>query len=230
MNRFNRTISLIGEDNFNKIQNLKVAIIGLGGVGGYTAETLARMGVNNLILVDYDTIDITNINRQIIATTDNIGNKKVLEFKKRIEKINNRANIITLDMFLNEDNIDKLLEYKIDYIVDACDSLNTKKLIISICNKYNIKLISSLGMGNKLHPEKIEITTLDKTNYDPIAKILRKYVKDNHINNKITVIFSSEKPLKKDKVITSVSFVPSIAGIYATSYIINDYLNKSSKE
>jgi len=225
MKEFSRFINLIGEEKFELLQQKTILIIGLGGVGGYCVETLARSGFNHLILVDFDKIDITNINRQIIALHDNIDCLKSEEFKKRINLINPDCKVDIINEYINENNIDLLFLNKIDYIVDACDTINTKKLIIKEASKRNIKLISVMGMGNKIDPTKIIITELSKTSYDPIAKILRKYVREEKINNKIMVISSNEEVKVRDKTIFSNSYVPPVAGLYCTFYIINDIIN-----
>ncbi len=225
MERFDRTITLIGNDNFRLIQNLKVAVVGLGGVGGYALESLARMGVLNLIIVDYDIVDITNINRQIIADTNTISKKKTLAFKERLLLINPSLKIEILDIKLDSSNIDKLFAYEMDYLIDACDDINVKKELIKNCLKKKIKFISSMGMGNKLDPSLIKITDIRNTLYDPLAKILRKYVKDNKIKDKIMVVSSTEKPrIKSRDKIGTVSYVASVAGLLCTSYVINDIL------
>lgn len=219
---FTREEWLIG-DKINLIKNKCVLIIGLGGVGGYTLESLVRAGIGKVIIVDNDNIDITNLNRQIISLHDNIGNKKVDEWEKRIKNINSDIKVIKYDMFVTKDNIDELFNDKIDYVVDACDTIETKKAIIRMCINKNIKFITSMGTGNKLDPTKLMICDVRKTSYDPIAKIIRKMVKDERIKAKIMTVCSSEPPKIKGKV-GSISFVPSVAGLYITSYIINDIL------
>jgi len=219
---FTRESWLIG-DKLDLIKSKTVLAIGLGGVGGYTVETLVRAGIGNIIIVDNDVVDITNLNRQIVSLHSNIGNKKVDEWEKRIKDINPDINLIKYDMFVTKDNIGELFKNKIDYVVDACDTIETKKEIIRICVKNKIKLITSMGTGNKLDPSKLSIKDIRKTSYDPIAKKLRKMIKDERIKDKIMVISSEEEPKIKGKV-GSISYVPSIAGIYATSYIINDIL------
>ena len=219
---FTREEWLIG-DKINLIKNKCVLIIGLGGVGGYTLESLVRAGIGKVIIVDNDNVDITNLNRQIISLQDNIGNKKVNEWEKRIKNINPDIEVVKYDMFVTPDNIDELFNDKIDYVVDACDTIETKKSIIRICIKNNIKFITSMGTGNKLDPTKLTICDIRKTSYDPIAKIIRKMVKDERIKAKIMTVCSTEQPKIKGKV-GSISFVPSVAGLYITSYIINDIL------
>jgi len=218
---FERTISLIGVENFNKIKEKTVLIVGLGGVGGYATEALVRSGIHNLILIDHDKIDITNINRQIISKNNNIGNNKVDEFKKRILEINPNCNVITHKLFLDRNNYNILDDYQIDYIVDCCDSVDTKKLLIDYSLNKNIKLISSMGTANKLDPTKLTITDIRKTSYDPLAKILRKYVNDLKTNKKIMVVSSTEPPLKKENLSTLI-FVPATAGLLCANYVIKD--------
>ena len=221
---FDRTISLVGDSNFKKIQEKTVLIIGLGGVGGYATESLVRSGIKNLILIDHDKIDITNLNRQIISTSSNVGNDKVEEFKKRILEINPDCNIITHKLFLDRTNYNILDNYQIDYIVDCCDSTDTKKLLIDYSLNKNIKLISSMGTANKLDPTKLQITDIRKTSYDPLAKILRKYVNDLKINKKIMVVSSTEQPQKREQ-LTTMIFVPATAGLLCANYVINDIIN-----
>ncbi len=224
---FDREIKLIGIDNYNKLKNSSIMVIGLGGVGGYVVESLTRAGIGNIIIIDYDTIDISNINRQIISNTCNIGMKKVYEWEKRIKLINPNCHVITIDKYLTKDNLyDTLDNYKIDYIIDACDTINVKKELIKYTYLNKIGFISSMGTGNKLDPTKLEITTLDKTSYDPIAKILRKYIKDEKINKKIYVVCSKEQPKKiNEKKISSISTVPSVAGLLLSSFVINSIIN-----
>ena len=228
-NKFIRTINLIGEDNFNKLKDKHILILGIGGVGGYSLEAIARSGINNITIVDFDRVDETNINRQIIANINNIGEYKTEEWYKRIKSINPECNINIINTKIDLDNINILFENNVDYIIDACDTIPVKKQLIIESIKRNIKLISSMGMGNKLDPSKIEITTLDKTNNDKIAKILRKFVKDNKINKKIMVVSSSENVIKNDNnTINSISFVPSVAGLLLASYVINDIIKENN--
>lgn len=229
MERYDRLINLIKEENFKKMKNATVAVIGCGGVGGYVVECLARCGIGTIIVVDFDTIDITNLNRQIISNTNNIGNKKVVEIKKRVESFST-SKIITLDMFLNKDNINNLFEYNIDYLVDACDTINTKKILITECCNRNIDFISCMGTGNKIDPTKFKIIDLRETKYDPIAKILRKYVKNEKINTKITVVCSDEISSKGNKNITSISYMPAIAGMLCASYITRKIIDSKDED
>lgn len=222
---------LIGEKNVNKLRKQKVLIIGLGGVGGYTFESLVRSGIENFILIDFDIISPTNINRQILTTTENIGKYKVLEAKKRALLINPEVQIESQIKKLTVEDIDEYKDMKIDFIVDACDDLKVKEEWIRFSDKYQIPLISCMGTGNKMHPEKLEIMELSKTSYDPIAKKLRKMVKDEHIRSKIMVVCSKEeKRILKYTEIPSNSFVPGVAGLLCASYVINQIVGDQNEE
>lgn len=223
---FERTSLLIGDNNLKLIRDLNILVLGVGGVGGYAIETLIRSGVEKITLVDYDTIDITNLNRQIIALNNNIGKYKVEEFKKRIENINSNVIVNTITEKINKDNLNILFKDNYDYIIDACDTIEVKKELIKVCKEKKISLITVCGMGNKLNPSKVKICNIKDTSYDPIAKILRKYVKDERIKGKVICISSDEKPIKNNKNITSsMMMVPTTAGILAASYIINNTIN-----
>lgn len=221
---FDREIKLIGRDKLELIKSKTVLLIGLGGVGGYSLETLVRAGIEDLILVDYDIFDITNLNRQILATTKVIGKSKIEVARDRIMVINPNCRVKLIDLKLDEDNIDVIFNNKIDYVIDACDTISVKKKLILECLKRNIKLITSCGTGNKLDPTKFSITDIRKTSYDSIAKILRKFVVDNKIKDKVMVVSSTEAPKKIEGKISSISYVPSIVGILLTSYVINDII------
>ena len=171
---FERVISLVGEANYQKIKNTTVLVVGLGGVGGYAVESLVRSGIGNLILIDHDCIDITNLNRQIISLHSNISKPKVEVCKERMLSINPECDIITQKLFLDATNISLIDKYHPDYIIDACDSVPTKKLLIDYSLTHNTKLISSMGTANKLDPTKLSVLDIRKTSYDPLAKILRK--------------------------------------------------------
>ncbi len=215
----NRLELLIGKNNIELLKNKTVLIIGLGGVGGHALESIVRSGIGKVIIVDKDVVDITNLNRQLISTRNNIGLNKVDVAESRIKEISD-TEVIKIKEFITEDNIDILFNIKPDYIIDACDTIETKYLLIKEAINRNIKIISVMGTAKKMHPELLEITYLNKTSYDPIAKILRKKLRDNHIDSKIACICSKECPVIKE--MGSNSFVPSTAGILAASYVIND--------
>lgn len=221
---FDRIISLIGTEKFEYLQNKKVLIIGCGGVGGYALETLIRSGINNIDIVEFDKIDITNLNRQIITNIENIGLSKAVEAKKRALSINPNININIFEVFLDENNINEILSNNYDYIIDACDTVNTKMEIIKYCVNKNIKFISCMGTAKKIDPTKLEITTLDKTNYDPLAKVIRKKVKELKINKKINVISSTEQIIESEN-LGSFMMVPATAGILCAKFVINDIIN-----
>lgn len=214
---------LVGRDGIVKLKSSKIVVVGLGGVGGYVIESLIRSGIENITLVDFDVIDESNLNRQIIATRKNIGKLKVDEFEKRVLGINDEVNITKLPIFIDENNIDELFSGDITYFIDACDTIKTKELIISKCLEKNIKFITCLGTGKRMDPSKLKICDIRETSYDPIARILRKYVKDNKINSKVLCCYSEEKPIKNNSnVIGSNSFVPSSAGLLISSYVVRD--------
>lgn len=222
---FARLELLVGE-KISKIKNLKVLIIGVGGVGGYAAESLARCGVSSITIVDYDRIDITNINRQIIALHSTIGKKKVDVLSTRIKDINPACQVKTYDLFLDSSNIQFIFDDDYDYILDCCDTIKSKELIIREAVKRKIKIISSMGAGFKLDPSKISIAKLKNTSYDKIASILRKNLKDQKECLEIPVVYSTESVFKHDKIIGSNSFIPSMFGLFMTSYIINDIVKE----
>lgn len=221
---FDRLELLLGKENLEILKNKKILIIGLGGVGGYVVESLVRSGIENITLVDYDKVDITNINRQIIALNSNIGKYKTELFKERILDINPNCKVTIKNIFLTEENIEEIIN-DFDFVIDACDTVNTKKAIIKICIKKNIKFISSMGTGNKIDPSKLEIVDIRKTSYDPLAKIIRKFIREEHINEKIMVLTSSEQPIKSNiSTIPSAIFVPASAGLLIGSYVIKELL------
>ena len=192
-----RLRKILSEDNINKIKNATVLIIGLGGVGGHALESIVRMGVNNIIIVDNDIVDITNLNRQLISLKSNIGKKKVEVAKERILDINSDCNIICIDKFIDSTNYMDLFDFKIDYVIDACDTVSTKILLIKECLNRNIKIISCMGTGNKFKDE----------------------------NRKIMVVSSKERGIEvKDRTPGSTSLVPSAAGVLCASYVINEIL------
>jgi len=221
---FEREIKLIGIDNYNKIKSKTVAVIGVGGVGGYAVEALVRAGIEDLIIVDYDIVDITNLNRQIISLQDNIGKYKTDVIKTRILNINPNCNITIINKKLNKDNLEEVFNYKIDYLIDACDTVIIKEQLILECINRNIKQISCMGTGNKLNPELLSICDIRKTSYDPLAKRIRKFVTDNTINEKVMVVSSTEESKKVEGCVSSISFVPSVAGLLCASYVINDII------
>ena len=228
--KFDRLSKVIGKENVTDLSNKAVLVLGCGGVGGYVIESLARSNIGTLIIVDFDTIELTNLNRQIIALDSTIGKYKVDAFEERIKDINNKCKVIKIKDKINNDNFNELFNEKIDFFVDACDDLNVKKLVIKECLKRNIPFISSMGTGNKLDPSKLEIVDIRKTVNDPIARILRKYIKDEKINKKVLVCSSKELPIKTgERTPGSTAFVPSSAGLLISSSIIKYFIKKTAK-
>lgn len=224
MDEFERLKILVGP-NIEKIKNLSVLVLGVGGVGSFTVESLVRSGIKKIIIVDNDIVDITNINRQLIALHSTIGEHKVDVLEKRIKDISKTCEVIKIKQRITLENIDILFKEKVDFIVDACDTIEVKKELLKCCLKTHQKLIMSMGTANKLDPTKLNIMDLKDTSYDPIAKILRKYVKDEKLKGKIPVVASIEQPIKTgQKTLGSTSFVPSVAGLLITSYIINEVI------
>ncbi len=222
-----RTKALVGESNLKKINKLSVAIFGIGGVGGTAAEALARTGINKLYLYDADKVNASNLNRQILFTSKDIGKTKVKVAKELINKINPDIKVEIKDIFIDENNLKDINFNKFDFVIDAIDSTKSKIALIKYCLKHKIKFISSLGMGNRFNLTKLEVTTLDKTHDDPLAKKLRELLKKDKIDiRKIKVATSNEVPIKNGNVITSMIFVPSTAGLLLASYIINETIKE----
>lgn len=223
--KFSRLEKVIGSDNLNNLNNKTVLVLGVGGVGGFVVESLARSNIGTLIIVDYDKVEESNINRQIIALNSTIGKSKVDVLEERIKDINSGCKVIKVDKFIDDKNFNELFDNHIDYFVDACDTVLVKKLVIKECLKRNIPFISSMGTGNKLDPSKLEIIDIRKTVNDPLARILRKFVKDEKINKKVMVLSSSELPIKTgDRTPGSTAFVPSSAGLLIASYIVKSFV------
>lgn len=235
MNELLRTEILIGKDNLKKLKDLSVLIFGVGGVGSFSAESLARCGVGNITLVDHDYICRTNINRQIHALDDTVDDFKVDIMKIRIGQINKSINVRTFKHFYLPDDRGEIFDYDYDYIIDAIDTVSAKIDIIEQAKNLNIPIISSMGTGNKLDPSKLKVGDIKSTTMCPLAKVMRKELKKRNIKN-VDVIFSDEKPIKpevlsqgnKKQVPGTVSFLPSTAGILAASYVVNKIINIKS--
>lgn len=224
-NQFSRTELLIGKEAVEKLQRSKVAIFGIGGVGSYVVEALVRTGIGSFILVDKDIIDLTNLNRQIIATTKTLGRPKVEVEKERILEINPNAKVEIYQEFFMP-NSKEFFDNTVDYIVDAIDTVTAKIELIVRANKFNIPIISCMGTGNKLDPTMFEVTDIYKTSVCPLAKVLRKELKKRRID-RLKVVYSKEEPIKKtdieySNVPASISFVPSVAGLIIAGEVIKD--------
>ena len=220
--RFSRTVRVIGEANMNKIQNSSVIVFGLGGVGGAAAESLVRAGVGRIGIVDKDVVDITNINRQIIATDDTVGMKKTDALENRLLSINPDLKIDKYDLFYLPETADSVDLTKYNFIVDCIDNVTAKLELIVRAERVGIPIISSMGTGNKLHPELLEISDINKTSVCPLARVMRRELKKRNII-KLTVVYSKEEPVKTDSSVPgSMSFTPPVAGYLITSYVIRN--------
>ena len=229
--KFSRTEMLIGNDGMEKLNNAKVAIFGIGGVGSFVCEGLARSGIGNFILVDYDKTDESNINRQLIATVNTIGKYKVDLMKERILDINPNANVEVHKEFYMADSEINIITEDLSYVVDCVDTIMAKIAIVCNCNDIDVPVISSMGTGNKLNPSMFEVADIYETSVCPLARIMKKDLKKRDIE-KLKVVYSKEKPIntndcainqnRKHKVKGSVSFVPSVAGLIIAGEVIKD--------
>lgn len=224
-----RTKLLIGNDGVEALKNSKVAIFGLGGVGSYVTESLARAGIGKLIIVDHDEVDITNINRQLIATHDTIGKPKVEVEKSRILSINPECEVKDFQEFFTKDS-KGILDNSIDYIVDCVDTVTAKIEIVQQAKALGVPVISSMGTGNKLDPTRFEVTDIYKTSVCPLAKVMRKELRARGIDS-LKVVYSKEEPIKREedkRTPGSISFVPSVAGLIIAGEVIKDIIGKKS--
>lgn len=243
LNQFSRTELLLGKEAMEKLKNARVAIFGVGGVGGYVCEALVRSGVGAFDLIDDDKVCLTNLNRQIIATRKTVGKYKVDVMKERILEINPKAVVDTIEDFYLPENAAKFFTNHYDYVVDAIDTVTGKINLVLQCHKLNIPIICSMGAGNKLDPTKFEVTDIYKTSVDPLARVMRKKLKENRIK-KLKVVYSREKPLtvrqsgcgkncicppgsarncdNRRAVPGSISFVPSVVGLIIAGEVVRD--------
>lgn len=223
--RFLRTIGVIGEDNFKKLNNSSVIVFGLGGVGGAACEALVRSGIGSVAIVDKDVVDITNINRQIIATDETVGMKKTDAMKKRLLSINPYLKIVKYDLFYLPETADEINLSEYDFAVDCIDNVTAKLELVERCNRLGVPVISSMGTGNKLHPEMLEIADISKTSVCPLARVMRRELKKRGIN-KLPVVYSKEEPVKTElSVPGSMSFTPPVAGYLICSYVVRKLLD-----
>lgn len=224
--RFQRTELLIKKEGIEKLNNSKVLVFGLGGVGSYVVEALARGGVGTLGICDMDVVNITNINRQLIALTSTLDKPKVNVTKERLLDINPSLNVIEYPFLLNEETIENIDFSQYDYIVDAIDMVSSKILLIRKAKELNINIISSMGTANKLNPSDLLVTDLAKTHTCPLAKKMRYELKKYDIKH-CKVLYSTELPIEHDSsVLGSVSFVPSVAGLLIASEVIKEIINE----
>ena len=227
MMRFARLTALIGKEASINLSHKTVLVAGIGGVGSFALEGLVRSGIGTLIIIDNDVVDITNINRQLIALDSTIGMKKIDVAQKRLQDINPLVKVITKAIFIDATTIDSVFDRSIDFVVDAVDNMMAKLLLLQKASELKIPIISAMGFGNKMHPELIKITTLNKTSVCPLAKTMRQKVKAMELPDDTPVVFSTELPiLPIDPLVKigSSSTVPSTAGLMMASYVINSFI------
>ena len=247
-----RTELLIGKDALDKLANSKVMVFGVGGVGSFTVEALARAGVGNLILVDDDTVCLTNLNRQIHATYKTISKNKVEVMKERVLSVNRNCNVETIQVFVTPDNLEEIIPDDVDYVVDAIDTVSAKIALAVYCEQKGIKLMSSMGTGNKLNPAEFKVADIYNTKVCPLAKVMRYELRKRGVK-KLKVVYSEEMPRKpkvedvvtcktgcvctggtkkcaeKRQIPGSISFVPPVAGMIIGGEVIKDLIGMNSK-
>lgn len=232
LNEFSRTELLIGNDAIKKLKNSRVAVFGVGGVGGYVVEALARSGVGAIEVIDNDTVSLTNINRQIIALHSTVGKYKVDVIKERILDIDPTVEVVAHRTFYMPETANEFDFSKYDYVVDAIDTVTGKIAIIENAKKANVKVISSMGAGNKLDPTAFEVADIYKTSVCPLARVMRRELKKRGID-KLKVVYSKEEALtpreseentSKRQTPGSIAFVPSVAGLIVASEVIKDLI------
>lgn len=223
----NRSALLIGEDKLEIFKSKTILICGLGGVGGTALESLVRSGFMNFIIVDKDEVDITNLNRQILYNEENIGLLKVKAAENHLKKINKELKVIALNQHVNEEFIERLSKYQIDFVIDAIDQSLAKFLLIRFCQKNQIPFVSSLGMANRLDPSQVKRGFLHEVQGDPLARKLKQYFKKESLSfTNIPVVYSIEKPIIKDRLLASMMNAPSSAGLVLSAICIESFLNE----
>ena len=222
---FDRTIGLFGEENFNTVKDKTIAIIGLGGVGGTAFEALVRTGVQNFVICDFDKVDETNLNRQILFTSEDIDKSKVEIAIKRAKSINPKVKVIGIDSKVDAESVKKLSQYKIDFLVDAIDEVPAKLLLCKFVQENNIPFLMSLGMACRMKVEDVTVTKLNRTTNDPLAKKIRYQAKEMGLDiSKINVVFSKENKITEGVKLNSTLFTPSAAGLNIASYVISYFI------
>jgi len=245
LHQFSRTELAIGPEGLEALKGSTVAVLGIGGVGSIAAEALARTGVGRIILIDKDVVDITNINRQVHALTTTVGQPKAELMRERIKLINPDCDAIALRMFYTEETYEKLFEYELDYVMDASDTIMYKVHLILQCKQRGIPVISSMGAANKMDPTKFQVVDISKTHTDPLARVVRRKLREAGVTKGVKVVFSTEEPKKPREDVTqrivpenapeirkarmppaSNAFVPPVAGLIMVSVIVKDLLKK----
>lgn len=223
-----RSALLLGNEALEILKNKTVLVVGIGGVGSFCVEALARTGIDHLILVDKDKVESSNINRQLLATTETIDQVKVIVMKKRIQTLNPECKVDTYDCFYDCSMDEKIFSQRIDFVIDCIDSIKSKQDLAMACIQRDIPFLSSMGTARRLDPSKLEIMELEKTSYDPIAKRMRNWKRKNKIRNKIWVVCSTEppRPVEAGKPLPSMIFVPASAGLLLASECVKKLINK----
>lgn len=223
-----RSALLLGNEALEILKNKTVLVVGIGGVGSFCVEALARTGIGHLILVDKDKVESSNINRQLLATMETIDQVKVAVMKKRIQTLNPECKVDMYDCFYDCSLDEKIFSQKIDFVIDCIDSIKSKQDLAMACIQRDIPFLSSMGTARRLDPSKLEIMELEKTSYDPIAKRMRNWKRKNKIRNKIWVVCSTEppRPVEAGKPLPSMIFVPASAGLLSASECVKKLINK----
>jgi tRNA A37 threonylcarbamoyladenosine dehydratase len=229
MEIFERTESLIGSESLQKLKDSTVAVFGIGGVGSFAAEALARCGVGSLVLIDGDVIRPSNINRQIHATIETVGRPKVEVMKERLLQVNPEINVKTHMRFVLPEEVECFINDRTCYIIDAIDTISTKISIAETAYRMHIPAISSMGAGNKLEPARFKVADIYDTSTDPIAKIMRKELKKRGIPS-LKVVYSDEKPLTNRRPPASISFVPPVAGLIMAGEAVRDLIQRNNRD
>lgn len=240
LHQFSRNELSIGKEGLDRYRQTTVAILGVGGVGSFAAEACARTGIGRIILIDKDEVDITNVNRQLVAYLSTIGRKKADIMKERIADINPDCEVITLNMFYTEETADQLFDLNPDYVIDASDTIAYKIHLIKECVKRGVKVISCMGVARKTDPTRLQIVDISKTHTDPLAKVIRTTLRKDGIRKGVPVVFSDESPIISKQEVNEVvgkpdakirkakmppasnAFVPSTAGLFCASWVLND--------
>lgn len=223
-----RSALLLGNEALEILKNKTVLVVGIGGVGSFCVEALARTGIGHLILVDKDKVESSNINRQLLATTETIDQVKVIVMKKRIQTLNPECKVDMYDCFYDCSMDEKIFSQNIDFVIDCIDSIKSKQDLAMACIQRDIPFLSSMGTARRLDPSQLEIMELEKTSYDPIAKRMRNWKRKNKIRNKIWVVCSTEppRPVEAGKPLPSMIFVPASAGLLLASECVKKLINK----
>ena len=230
--QFTRTNILLGEDNLTKLAGKHILIAGVGGVGGYVAEAIARAGVGKITLIDNDVVDITNLNRQLISTLANVGELKVNEFAKRILAINPEVQLVTQALFIDADNLADLLGDKPDYVIDCIDTIESKLALLVYCLEHKIKVVSSMGAGNRIDVTKAKLADISKTQVCALARNIRLRLRELGINKGITVVYSEETPFAKPLANPdggrptngTISYLPALFGIMLAGKVLQELI------